>query len=102
MAILRKTCQALVVSTVLATGSMYATVAQAEDAHAIDTLKEAVAVGVENNPEAGVVENSRRATDEELRQAKALYYPSVDLDADTVCLCSNEHQNYIKKTHLNG
>ncbi|MGB1076945.1 MAG: TolC family outer membrane protein [Bdellovibrionales bacterium] len=83
MAILRKTCQALVVSTVLATGSMYATVAQAEDAHAIDTLKEAVAVGVENNPEAGVVENSRRATDEELRQAKALYYPSVDLDADT-------------------
>ena len=83
MAIFKKTCQALVVSTVLATGGFYATTVQAEDAHAIDTLKEAVAVGVENNPEAGVVENSRRATDEELRQAQALYYPSVDLDADT-------------------
>ncbi len=83
MVVLKRTCQALLVSTIVATGGMYATTVQAQDAHAIDTLREAVAVGVETNPEAGVVENSRRATDEELRQAKALYYPSVDLDADT-------------------
>lgn len=47
------------------------------------TLKEAVSVGIATNPEYGVVASSRRATDEELRQAKALYYPSIDLRADT-------------------
>ena len=83
MMTLKKTCKALVLTTILATGSFYGSAVQAQDAHAIDTLREAIAVGVENNPEAGVVENSRRATDEELRQAKALYYPSIDLDADT-------------------
>ncbi len=47
------------------------------------TLRDAVAIGVETNPEYGVVASSRRATDEELNQAEALYMPSVDLNADT-------------------
>jgi adhesin transport system outer membrane protein len=47
------------------------------------TLNEAVAVGLATNPEYGVVANNRRATDEELNQAKALYWPSIDLRADT-------------------
>ncbi len=79
----KKTCQAFVLTTALVAGGFYTSAVWAEDVNAIDTLKEAVAVGVETNPESGVVENSRRATDEELRQAKALYYPSVDLNADT-------------------
>lgn len=47
------------------------------------TLQDAVSVGVVTNPEYGIVATNRRATDEELRQAKALYLPSIDLRADT-------------------
>lgn len=47
------------------------------------TLRDAVAIGVNTNPETGVVQSNRRATDEELRQARALYLPSIDLRADT-------------------
>lgn len=47
------------------------------------TLSEAVAIGIDTNPEYGVVATNRRATDEELNQAKSLYLPSVDLRADT-------------------
>lgn len=46
-------------------------------------LRDAVATGIRTNPEYGVVANNRRATDEELNQAKGLYRPSVDLRADT-------------------
>ena len=46
-------------------------------------LRSAVAVGISTNPETGVVQSNRRATDEELNQAKGLYLPSVDLRADT-------------------
>lgn len=46
-------------------------------------LTQAVAMGVMTNPEYGVVAASRRATDEELRQGKAGYLPSLDLQADT-------------------
>lgn len=49
----------------------------------ITTLRDAVAVGVRTNPETEAVANNRRATDEELNQAKALYLPSVDAKADT-------------------
>lgn len=42
------------------------------------TLEEAVARGVATNPQYGVVANNRRATDEELTQAKGLYLPSLD------------------------
>ena len=46
------------------------------------SLKDAVATGVSTNPEYGVVAASRRATDEELNQGRALYLPSVDMRAD--------------------
>lgn len=46
------------------------------------SLRDAVAVGVATSPETGVVANNRRATDEELRQARALYLPSLDLQAN--------------------
>lgn len=46
-------------------------------------LRDAVAIGVNTNPETGVVQSNRRATDEELRQAQALYYPSIDFAGDT-------------------
>ena len=47
------------------------------------TLSDAVAIGVRTNPEYNIVANNRRATDEELNQAKALYLPSIDMAADT-------------------
>ncbi|MFA5592923.1 MAG: TolC family outer membrane protein [Micavibrio sp.] len=46
------------------------------------SLSQAISTGVMTNPEYGVVAASRRATDEELNQARALYYPSIDLRAD--------------------
>lgn len=55
-------------------------------AHADDkvvSLKEAVGVGVTTNPEYGTIVNNRRATDEELQQAKGGYLPSIDANADT-------------------
>jgi adhesin transport system outer membrane protein len=48
----------------------------------LSTLSHAVNVGVNTHPRYGIVANNRRATDEELRQAKALYYPSIDARAD--------------------
>ena len=47
------------------------------------SLKEAVATGVQTNPEYGEVAANRRATDEELNQGRALYRPSVDATAET-------------------
>ncbi|MCB1556402.1 MAG: TolC family outer membrane protein [Alphaproteobacteria bacterium] len=47
------------------------------------SLRDAVASGMLTNPEYGVVADNRRATDEELNQAKALYLPSLDFRADT-------------------
>lgn len=49
----------------------------------IVTLRDAVAVSVLTNPETESIDNNRRATDEELKQAKALYRPSIDFSADT-------------------
>lgn len=49
----------------------------------IINLRDAVAVGVLTNPDTEAVANNRRATDEELQQAKALYRPSIDMSADT-------------------
>ncbi len=48
----------------------------------IINLRDAVAVGVLTNPATEAVSNNRRATDEELQQAKALYLPSIDMSAD--------------------
>jgi adhesin transport system outer membrane protein len=47
------------------------------------TLLDAVSKGVLKNPEYGVVANNKEATREELNQAKALWLPSIDLNADT-------------------
>lgn len=47
------------------------------------SLKEAVSAGVSTNPEYGVVAASRRATDEELSQGRALFRPSIDFRGDT-------------------
>lgn len=46
------------------------------------SLQDAVATGVATNPEYGVVASSRRATDEELEQGRALFKPSLDLRTD--------------------
>jgi outer membrane protein, adhesin transport system len=47
------------------------------------SLRDAVAVGVTTNPEYGTIVNNRRATDEELVQAKGGFLPSIDVNADT-------------------
>ncbi|MEP9387692.1 TolC family outer membrane protein [Mesorhizobium sp. KR9-304] len=47
------------------------------------TLREAIAVAVESNPEIGQAIENREAIEFELRQAKGLYLPSLDLQAST-------------------
>lgn len=47
------------------------------------TLKEAIAVAVESNPEIGQAIENREAIEFELRQAKGLYLPSLDFEAST-------------------
>ncbi|PJB71594.1 MAG: type I secretion protein TolC [Alphaproteobacteria bacterium CG_4_9_14_3_um_filter_47_13] len=63
------------------------------------TLRDAVAVGINTNPDTGVVQTNRRATDEELRQARALYYPSIDFRGDTGWEHSN---NPSTRANVNG
>jgi adhesin transport system outer membrane protein len=45
------------------------------------TLKEAMAVTLESNPEIGQANENREATEFELRQARGLYLPSIDLES---------------------
>ena len=59
---------------------MAATMLTCANANAL-TLKEAMAVAVESNPEIGQAIENREAIEFELRQAKGLYLPSVDLEA---------------------
>ena len=47
------------------------------------SLKEAIAVALESNPEIGQAVENREAIEFELRQAKGLYLPSLDLEAST-------------------
>lgn len=47
------------------------------------SLRDALATGISTNPQYGETAASRRATDEELKQGKAGYLPSVDVRADT-------------------
>ncbi|MAQ71934.1 MAG: type I secretion protein TolC [Alphaproteobacteria bacterium] len=80
----KKTLQLMLCTAAITVGTYGATNAQnASDDLIVNTLKEAVITGMKTNPETGVVENNRRATDEELRQAQALYYPSIDVVGDT-------------------
>ena len=45
------------------------------------SLEDSIFMALETNPDVGVVQADRRAIDQELRQARALYLPSVDLRA---------------------
>jgi len=77
--ILRKT---LLTASVIAMTTLSG-VSLAQDSDRQMSLAEAVSLGVMTNPEYGVVAATRRATDEELNQAKALYLPSIDFSGDT-------------------
>lgn len=46
-------------------------------------LHDAIATGVQTSPRYGKIAANRRATDEELRQGRALFLPSIDVRADT-------------------
>lgn len=48
-----------------------------------ETLEDSIIRALYTNPDVGVVQADRRAIDQELRQARALYLPSVDLRAAT-------------------
>lgn len=52
------------------------------DANAL-TLKEAMTITLESNPEIGQAQENREAIEFELRQARGLYMPSIDLEAGT-------------------
>lgn len=54
----------------------------AEEQNTVETLADALAVGIITNPEYGIVAANRRATDEELVQGRALFLPSVDVNGD--------------------
>lgn len=76
----RQTTSALALVCALALG--VSVPAFAQDKPTETTLSQAVSIGVMTNPEYGQVAASRRATDEELNQAKALYLPSIDFRGD--------------------
>jgi adhesin transport system outer membrane protein len=46
------------------------------------SLKDAVGLVISTNPDVGVTAKDRRAIDYELRQARALYYPQIDVRLD--------------------
>ncbi len=70
-----KVFAALVAGTVATAGSW--SVADAA------TLEEAVGLAITTNPRVGVVSYDRQAVQYELRQGVALYYPQVDLEANS-------------------
>ena len=45
------------------------------------TLEDSILMALETNPDVGAVQANRQAIDQELRQARALYLPSIDLRA---------------------
>src|SRR3546814_16563003 len=52
----------------------------AVSAHAM-TLQEAVQQAIATNPDIGIVASNREAVDQELRQARGLYLPQIDVAA---------------------
>ncbi len=56
--------------------------ALSSSAHAL-TLRESLLTALESNPEIGQAVENREATEFELRQARGLYLPSVDLETST-------------------
>ena len=77
---IKKTLLTVSALALIATGAVQV---HAQDGVAGISLRDAMAVGIAKNPEYGVVASSRRATDAELRQGKALFLPSIDLRGDT-------------------
>ena len=71
-----KSLKLTLMASALAT-TLLAIPAQAEEL----SLQDALQRGLVTNPEFGVVANNKQATQEELRQARGLYLPSVDLAA---------------------
>lgn len=71
---------AISLATVLAAIWLASPAFSAEDQNL--TLQEAVEKGVLTNPEYAIVADDRRAVDEELKQARALYLPSIDARAE--------------------
>ncbi len=69
------------VLTSLAMGG-FSSVAFSADTSGKLSLRDAIAKGVWTNPEYGVVATNRVATEAELRQAKGLFLPSVDVQGD--------------------
>src|SRR3546814_5758861 len=47
------------------------------------TLQEAVQQAIATNPDIGIVASNREAVDQELRQARGLYLPQIDVAAGT-------------------
>lgn len=69
------------VATILSVAVVSPAFAAGEDKDV--TLFDAISKGIITNPEYGIVANDRRAVDYELKQAKALYAPSVDFLGET-------------------
>jgi len=66
------------------------------------TLEETIEAALISNPEVGVVQADRRAIDQELRQARALYLPSVDLRAAAGPEYSNSVTTRNRTTRAQG
>lgn len=75
---LKMMCLSSVAFAVLACG----TPSVLADENQVKTLADALQVGISTNPEYGIVASNRRATDEELRQGRALFLPSIDVSGD--------------------
>lgn len=79
---MRKKLKMLCLSSVACTALVLGSSQGVAEEQRITDLRDAVAVGVATNPEYGVAAASRRATDEELVQGKALFLPSIDVNGD--------------------
>ncbi len=74
---LRKSLQVSLRSALLGSVFAFASVAGAQ----ATSLEDAVKMTLATNPDIGIVAHNREATDEELRQARGLYFPSIDAAA---------------------
>ena len=73
-----RTCSSVILSTCLSL-LVISSIGATTPADAL-TLRESVAVALESNPDIGQAIENREAIEFELRQARGLYMPSVDLE----------------------
>jgi adhesin transport system outer membrane protein len=66
------------------------------------TLEETIEAALRTNPDVGVVQADRKAIDQELRQARAQYFPSVDLRAAAGPEYSNSVTTRNRTTRAQG